>query len=140
MRTNWYAPRDTFDSLGLYPNIGQIDWRRCPIILVDELRLFEKLGIYPRFIPALPAIHETETFKKQLAQLGSNYGRRWQDAKRKLARTTSLKGLDFKLWSPRGNGWYSVRLDKDVRAHLRNDKATAAWIAEEVGRHALMGH
>jgi hypothetical protein len=36
MRTNWFAPRDTFDSVGLYPNISKIDWRRAPIILVDE--------------------------------------------------------------------------------------------------------
>jgi len=80
------------------PNINQIDWRRCPIILCGAPR------------------------------------------KRKLASTTTLRGLDFKRWPPRGNDWYSVRLDRGVRAHLRNDRGGEAWFAEEVGSHDVMGH
>jgi hypothetical protein len=140
MPRRWWAPRDTFENLGLYPNITQIDWRRCPIILVDESKLFGKLGIIPRFIGSIPSIEETEPFRKQLARLGSRYQALWTSTKRKLANTTSLKGLDFKVWPPRGMGWYSVRLDRNIRAHLRNDASNRLWYAEEVGPHGVMGH
>jgi hypothetical protein len=50
------APRDSFDSLGLYPNVSRIDWRRCPIILADEEQVFDTLGIAVRFIDCVTAI------------------------------------------------------------------------------------
>ena len=136
----WYAPPHTFEMLGLYPNVNKIDWRRCPILLVDEAGLFNKLGIVPRFIAAIPQIRETNLFKKQLMGLGSRYETLWDQARKKLSNTTALKGLDFKTWPPRGSGWYSVRLDRDVRAHLRNSRASNEWFAEEVGRHDVMQH
>jgi hypothetical protein len=136
----WYAPRHTFESLGLYPNVSRIDWHRCPIIIVDEHQLFEKLAIVPHFIFSIPVIRETSSFAKQLMQLGSRYDQLWTTTKRKLSHSTTLKGLDFKTWPPRGADWYSVRVDRDVRARLRNDKRIGSWFAEEIGRHGAMGH
>jgi hypothetical protein len=140
MNVKWFAPRSAFDSLTLYPNPTRIDWRRCPVILLDEAGLFATLGIVPKFINCIAGISETPTFKKQLHRLGANYLRKWDATKTKLVRSTSIPGLDFKPWPPRGKGWFSVRVDGDVRAHLLNDDATRTWSAEEVGRHGAMGH
>jgi hypothetical protein len=49
MNLNWFAPRDSFDSLGLYPNASRIDSRRCPIILADEGHTFAKYGIVAKY-------------------------------------------------------------------------------------------
>jgi hypothetical protein len=49
MNLNWFAPRDSFDSLGLYPNASRIDSRRCPIILADEGNTFAKYGIVSKY-------------------------------------------------------------------------------------------
>jgi hypothetical protein len=114
MGLNRFAPRMSFDSLGLYPNSFRIDWRRCPVILVDEDRLFSILGITPRFISAVQSIQETESFQKQLARLGSRYQKLWGATRGKLNRTTALSGLDFKPWHPRGKGWFSVRIEEVV--------------------------
>jgi hypothetical protein len=38
-------PRDSFESLSLYPNASHIDPKRCPIILVDEGGVFGRFGI-----------------------------------------------------------------------------------------------
>jgi len=127
-------------SFGLYPNASRIDWRRCPVILLDEDGLFAELGIVARFIDCIAEISETSTFRKQLDRLGSNYAKRWHVAKAKLNRSTSIPGLDFKPWPPRGKGWFSVRVDGEVRAHLLNDGVTHKWSAEEIGRHDAMGH
>src|SRR5262249_27767703 len=140
MALNRFAPRMSFDSLGLYPNSYRIDWRRCPVILVDEGEAFGILGITPRFIPAIPSIQETGRFQQELSRLGARYQKLWSAAKDKLKRTTALPGQDFKPWPKLGKGWFSVRIDADVRAHLRNDGVSRTWYAEEIGRHAAMGH
>jgi hypothetical protein len=140
MNVQWFAPRSSFDSLGLYPNASRIDWRRCPVILLDEGKLFAALGIVPKFIDCIPEIFETSTFTKQLDRLGTNYVKKWRATKSRLNRSTSIPGLDFKSWPPRGKGWFSVRVDGDVRAHLLNDGFSHKWSAEEVGRHGAMGH
>jgi hypothetical protein len=118
----------------------RVDWRRCPIIIVDEHQLFEKLAIIPYFIFSIPVIQEMPSFAKQLVALGSRYAELWAATKRKLSHSTKLKGLDFKPWPPRGTDWYSVRVDRDVRAHLRNDTRSRSWLAEEIGRHRAIGH
>lgn len=65
----------------------------------------------------------------------SRHGRLTLRAKRKLAHSTLLAGLDIKRWLPPGSGVYSVRRSGSHRAHLRRDR-----IAEAVGGHAAMGH
>ncbi|MBR0798719.1 hypothetical protein JQ615_25355 [Bradyrhizobium jicamae] len=140
MDLEWFAPRATFDSAALYPNATRIDWRRCPIIILDEGGLMAALGIVPRFIGKVADIAESSVFGRQLAQLGTGYSRKWQATKEKLRQSTSARGLDFKPWKKGGNGCFSVRVDRDVRAHLRNHLATQTWLAEEIGRHDAMGH
>jgi hypothetical protein len=86
------------------------------------------------------AISETESFKVQLNRLGPNYQGKWHKTKKKLAQSTRIPGLDFKPWSLRGKGWFSVRVDDGVRAHLRNQGDNHRWYAEEIGRHDAMKH
>jgi hypothetical protein len=140
MNVDWLAPRDSFDSLGLYPNASRIDWRRCPVILADEGQVFATLGIVARFIDSIMAISETDNFNVQLRRLGPDYKYKWDKTKIKLAQSTRIPSLDFKLWPPRGKGWFSVRVDRDVRAHLSNEGTNHQWRAEEIGRHDAMGH
>jgi hypothetical protein len=140
MSVQWLAPRKSFDTLGLFPNVSRIDWRRCPVIMLDEGGLFAALGITPRFIDCVAMISETSTFRKQLDRLGSVYSEKWRAAKTKLKRSTAIPGLDFKPWPPLGKGWFSVRVDDNVRAHLFHHGATHAWSAETIGRHDVMGH
>lgn len=73
MVVQWFAPRGTFDSALLYPNANRIDWRRCPILLLDEGGLLTELGIVTRFIGTVAGIAESSSFAKQLARLGSGY-------------------------------------------------------------------
>ena len=138
MDVSWIAPRQAFDSLGLYPNAHRIDWRRCPIIIVDEQGVFAKLGIAPKFINNVLVIKETQRFSAELTGLGPPYYGKWRKTKEKLAQGTQSRGLDFKPWRPKGKGWFSVRVDGNVRAHLRNDGHL--WYAEEIGSHDAMGH
>lgn len=140
MDLQWFAPSGTFDSAALYPNANRIDWRRCPIIVLDEGGLLAALGIVPRFIGNVADITESLSFAKQLARLGSIYSGKWQATKEKLRHSTSARGLDFKPWRNGGNGCFSVRVDREVRAHLRHDATTQTWLAEEIGRHDAMGH
>jgi hypothetical protein len=65
---------------------------------------------------------------------------KWDKTKIKLAQSTRIPSLGFKLWPPRGKGWFSVRVDRDVRAHLSNEGTNHQWRAEEIGRHDAMGH
>jgi hypothetical protein len=94
----------------------------------------------PKFINSVGAIRETQGFNAELNKLGLAYEYRWRKTKEKLALNTQGRGLDFKPWPKKGKGWFSVRIDGNVRAHLRNDGPNQLWYAEEIGRHDAMGH
>lgn len=85
-------------------------------------------------------ISETDFFKKGLYRLGPSIQHKWHRTKTKLAQSTRIAGLDFKPWPLRGKGWFSVRVDDDVRAHLRHEGTNYQWYAEEIGRHDAMDH
>ncbi|MDA1106697.1 MAG: hypothetical protein O2855_08960 [Planctomycetota bacterium] len=65
----------------------------------------------------------------------------WEAAKAKLTAGSALRGLDFKPWHPGGKGVWSIRVDRNFRAHLRRpDQPVAPWIAFEFGTHKDLGH
>ena len=64
----------------------------------------------------------------------------WYKARTHLGISTTFNGLDFKPWPPRGKGWFSIKIEGGMRAHLRLDKAAGVWVAEEIGTHDKMGH
>ena len=133
-----YRPRSRgLDFLSNYPDT--FDTRYCPVILVSdgEARLLNSLAI--RFIPRIEEVTETPPFQKMLASMSQDVKRAWPQTKKKLARTTELKGLDFKPWGVDNNS-FSVRVTGSVRAHLKLDRSGPKWAAYEIGQHKALGH
>ena len=79
-------------------------------------------------------------FTKQGTKLGTQVEAKWHRRKADLARSVNLNGLGFQRWKPGGADCYSVRLDGNFRVHLKHDRTTNAWVAEEIGDHKSMGH
>jgi len=123
----------------LYPLGPHIDWRYCPVRVVAESPALATL-ISSLFIRQVSAIEETTTFRDMLRSLAASEQRAWLRTRAKLEQTTQLKGLDFKPWRAKGENWFSVRVDKSTRAHLRFDEGAQRWRAEEIGSHRAMGH
>jgi hypothetical protein len=123
----------------LYPLGPHVDWRYCPVQVVAGTPGLAAL-ISSLFIRQLPQVEETERFQRMLAGLHGAEQRAWLKTRTQLAQTTQLKGLDFKPWTPRGQDWFSVRVSKGTRAHLRFDSPSQRWFAEEIGPHKALGH
>jgi hypothetical protein len=132
--------KDALDTLIFYPNAFRIDWRRCPILIHDELGLLQTLGIDVSFFETITGIVEAQSFLKALAKLGGKVEARWQRRKVDLARSVHLNGVGFQRWKPGGTDCYSVRLDGNFRVHLKRDGMKNCWIAEQIGDHKSMGH
>jgi len=137
--TPWRVP-DEFDTLMLYHNVAQIDWTRCPIILQDQHNLQELLGIYISYFSTVTGIVETEKFQRALRKLDRTLEKKWEDAKATLAITTTASGQKFSPWPRGGPDWYSVRVGRNFRAHLRYERSSSTWFAEKIGSHTGMGH
>lgn len=135
----WHVPHAS-DTLMLYPDPTGVDWSRCPIILIDDQDVLRQLGISVSYFQSVAKVFETTKFQRELAKLDRRLQELWQMTKRDLARSTSLKSLDFKQWKKGGRDWYSVRVTGNFRAHLRYDRAKSVWFAEEIGDHKAMGH
>jgi hypothetical protein len=123
----------------MYPLAPHVDWRYCPVRLVGESPALVAL-ISSLFIQQVSRVEETDRFQKMLAGLHVADQRSWLKTRAQLAQTTQLKGLDFKPWAPRGADWFSVRVNKRTRAHLRLVSSTQRWFAEEIGSHKAVGH
>jgi hypothetical protein len=124
----------------MFEDADNIDDSRCPLIIVDEHNIFSLLGIEPKFIHTIEDIQHSEKFDDQIMELGSHVSKKWNKTKEKLKQSTMINGLDFKPWNKSGKGYFSVRVDGNIRAHIRQNKDQGFWIAEEVGNHAAMGH
>ena len=65
---------------------------------------------------------------------------RWEETKWKLAEAIT-GGADFKPWPKGGRRVYSVRLNKNYRAHIRRPEVgDTPWTALDIGTHTKMGH
>jgi hypothetical protein len=124
-----------------FPGFPIIDWRLCPIHLIND---GSRLGIpegLVRFIACIDGnIDESPSFVKQLSRLPAGISKKWDWAKTRLRYSTLDKGLDFKPWKIHGQDVYSIRLSRQHRAHLEHDRQRALWTAIEVGTHKAMGH
>lgn len=60
--------------------------------------------------------------------------------KANLSFSTGLSGLDFKIWPKEGKNVFSVKIDRNYRAHLILEEDSGHWIADRVGNHKSMGH
>ena len=129
-----------FDMNLLYPSRGQIETDLCPIIFDDIDGVFGTLGIFPRFFLKISDVSETEKFKKMLVKMGENrIFKDWQNTKTKLLVNAQQPSLDLKKWPKGGDDYFSVRVNKEARAHLRFTEGQK-WHAEEIGRHDQMDH
>lgn len=130
---------DALNLFPLYPLTPAIDWRHCPVhIIHDESRL----GISPlafHCITQVTSIGEAEGFRKTLLKLPSQNQRAWEQGKKKLARSTSLHGLDFQLFSREtDHNIYSVAAGGGYRVHIEHKRQI--WQALKAGTHKEMGH
>jgi len=135
----WPVPK-AFDPVMVYPNPARIDWTRCPIMIYDQVGIFESLGIRPAYFQVVIDIEETDRFLRAFRSLDRSIQRRWEASKDGLSRSTALKSLDFKHWSKEGPDVYSVRVGGNFRAHLRYDRQQSRWFAEAIGDHKKMKH
>ena len=134
-----WVPSSGFDWAQQFPIRPRINWRYCPIHLVND---GERLGIPPElfnFFSRLSAIKETEDFQKKLGMLASPIQRAWERTKQKLGIAITA-GADFKKWDKGGNDLFSVRINDSFRAHLRRRKESDDWLAVAIGNHKEMGH
>jgi hypothetical protein len=136
---SWLSP-EALDVLIFYPDLIRIDWARCPIIILDEDNLLERLGIGVSYFQTVEICEETESFRRSYSKLDGRLQKLWDARKSDLARSTALKKLDFKQWKQDGADVYSVRLDGNFRAHVRYDRGRRIWLAEKVGDHKAMRH
>jgi hypothetical protein len=136
---NFYS-EDLLPPTFFFEDAINIDDSRCPLILVDDHNIFSFFGITARFITKLDLIERSPAFQKNLNKLGTRVVAGWEKVEENLRYSTTIRGLDFKPWSVRGKGWFSVRVDRSTRAHLRLDDKSGKWIAEEIGTHDKMGH
>lgn len=129
----------TVDLALLYPSVGPIDTRKCPVVFDDNDNLFSKIGIVP-LIDSIPEVGESEKFKKQLSKMKcERIQKEWLRTKTKLAVDVQQRSLDFKQWSKGGADVFSVRVNREARAHIRK-LWDNCWLAEEIGHHDQMGH
>ena len=123
----------------LYALAPHVDWRFCPVRIVAEDANYAAL-LSSLFIQQIQHIEETDRFASMLRGRPLPERTAWKKVRGQLAQSTRLKGLDFKPWPPRGSGWYSVRVSRSGRAHIRFESTTQRWFAEEIGQHSELGH
>ncbi len=133
----WYSSLG-FDWPRQFPIRPRIDWRYCPIHLIDDS---ERLGIPPgwlSFFSRLSGIHETDEFRKKLDKLAPPVQRAWARTRQKLGNSITT-GLDFKKWDRGVDDLYSVRINDNFRAHLQRPRGSGYWLAVAIGYHKEMG-
>ena len=130
------------DHLGLFPFRPHVDWRYCPIHIVDDASRIDAPDVYLDLFRRIETVVESSKFQKKLRLATEMVRNSWSRAKRNLRESTMLKSLDFKRWGPRTQtvDTYSVRLIDGFRAHLGYEKSTKRWTAEDFGPHKKMGH
>lgn len=134
-----WNPSFGYDWSAHFPIRPRIDWRYCPIHLVDDS---SRLGMpegWLSFFSSLSAIEETSDFKKKLGMLTSDIQRAWERTKQKLGIAITA-GADFKKWDKGGDDLFSVRVNGSVRAHLHRRRESNDWLAVAIGSHKEMGH
>ncbi len=129
-------PQIGFDWQNQFPIYPRIDWRYCPIFLVDDNEVFESTDSL-RFYSKIESITETLSFQKQLNRLPIEIHRAW-DRTRSKCSNQIVNSLDFKKWPKAGKNVWSVRVNASYRAHLAQD--SKGWEAFAIGTHKQLDH
>lgn len=128
-----------YDWEAQFPMRPAVDWRYCPIHLVDDSRRFGLPEGWLEPFSRLEQVVESAVFKKQLAQLSDVLQKGWKRARQKLL-TGITSGCDFKPWPRGGADTWSCRVGDNFRVHLRHDRVGGFWEAVAIGSHKAMGH
>lgn len=131
--------RQGYDWPARFPIYPHIDWRYCPIHLVDDSQRYGLPADWLSFFSRLPEINETDDFRKKLKKLSPPIQKAWNRTKQKLG-TAITSGADFKKWTKGGSGLFSVRVNANFRAHLQRRNESDEWLAVAIGNHKEMGH
>jgi hypothetical protein len=119
----------------------RLDWRNCPVHIVHDEARFSLPDLTAALFASVPFVCEPEDFVRQLRTRDVTIRKAWERTKRKLAQTVRAQGLDFKLWERHGdNKEFSVRIDRNCRAHLLFEPSRNTWTALRIGTHTAMGH
>jgi hypothetical protein len=119
----------------------RLDWRNCPVHIVQDGTRFSLPDLAAALFASVPFVYEPEDFVRQLGTCDVTIRKAWERTKRKLAQTVRAQGLDFKLWERRGDSKeFSVRIDRNFRAHLLFEPSRNTWTAVRIGPHTAMGH
>jgi hypothetical protein len=131
----------SLDLIGLYPQWPQLDWRYCPVHVIDDTPLLQLPPWKIDLFRTVEGIDESREFLPSLARAPARVQQGWSKAKQQLAISTAIRGLDFKVWERRRDAVvYSVRLNRNIRAHLERRLDTGRWVAVAAGSHTEMGH
>jgi hypothetical protein len=141
MKNNYilWSDKFGFDWARFFPISPQIDWRFCPIFLVDDTKKYGVNSGWLEYLTSIPLIEENFSFQNQLSKLGQNIRKAWDRTKFRLQQQIT-PGADFKKWPPGGDNVYSVRINDNFRAHLKGVPGDKNWVAIGIGSHKNMGH
>jgi hypothetical protein len=123
----------------LYPLSPQIDWRYCPIHILNDEGSLGIPKIYLNPFTRIENIVESASFLRLLDRVPTQIQRKWQKFKRN-ASTSVRPGMRMKKWRPLGEDAWAFRIDGSYRAHLKFHPGEQKWTALEIGAHAEMGH
>lgn len=131
----------SLDLMSLYPQWPRLDWRYCPVHVVDDTAHLQLPPFKIDLFRTVEGIEETRDFVASLSRAPSRVQQAWAKVKQQLAISTAIRGLDFKVWERRGSAVvYSVRLSRNHRAHIERRLGTGGWMAVGLGSHTEMGH
>lgn len=128
-----------FDWAQQFPIRPRIDWRYCPIHLVNDGGRYGIPQDWLSCFTCIANIEESDTFRDMLHKLSADYQNAWKRMKEKLSHGIP-RGADFKKWQKGGANCYSVRITSGFRAHLIWRRERSDWLAITIGSHTAMGH
>ena len=109
----------------------------CPEYIVEPLSLSNYIDRALIF-PTVRRINDSADVTEKIKRKYRNIRNQWEKTKSKLVAHPEAPGLNFKPWD---DGLWSVRVNKNFRAHLRrNTKIRGFWDTIDIGPHAKMGH
>lgn len=128
-----------FDWAQQFPVRPRVDWRHCPIHLVNDGGRYGIPKDWLSCLTCLANIEESDSFREMLQKLSADHQDAWGRMKTKL-RNGIPRGADFKRWKKGGENCYSVRITSGFRAHLIWRRDQDSWLAVTIGSHTAMGH
>lgn len=131
----------SLDLMGLYPQWPRLDWRYCPVHVVNDTPHLQLPPFKIDLFRTVEGIEESRDFLASLSRAPARVQQAWTKVKQQLGISTAFRGLDFKVWERRGSAVvYSVRLSRNHRAHLERRLEAGGWVAVALGSHTDMGH